>query len=58
MDYPNSVGLFYSAATYFLGFKINSGEYKVMGLAPYGKPIYSDIIKKILLKYMKMDQLS
>lgn len=50
MSYPNSVGLFYSAFTYYLGFKINSGEYKVMGLAPYGKPIYTDLIKKELIK--------
>lgn len=40
LHYPNSLGLFYSAATYYLGFKINSGEYKVMGLAPYGEPKY------------------
>ena len=38
--FPNSVGLLYSAFTYFTGFKINSGEYKLMGLAPYGRPIY------------------
>lgn len=42
--FPNSVGLLYSAFTYFTGFKINSGEYKLMGLAPYGKPIYADLI--------------
>ena len=44
--FPNSVGLLYSAFTYFTGFKINSGEYKLMGLAPYGKPIYADIIRR------------
>lgn len=44
--FPNSVGLLYSAFTYFTGFKINSGEYKLMGLAPYGKPIYADLIKQ------------
>ena len=44
LSYPHSLGLLYSAFTYFLGFKVNSGEYKVMGLAPYGKPIYHDII--------------
>ena len=44
MNYPNSVGLLYSAFTEFLGFKVNSGEYKVMGLAPYGKPIYYNLI--------------
>ncbi|WP_303685717.1 carbamoyltransferase N-terminal domain-containing protein, partial [Nonlabens dokdonensis] len=38
LDFPHSIGLFYSAATYFLGFKVNSGEYKLMGLAPYGNP--------------------
>ena len=42
--FPNSVGLLYSAFTHFTGFKINSGEYKLMGLAPYGKPIYTDLI--------------
>ncbi|MFO7891977.1 MAG: carbamoyltransferase N-terminal domain-containing protein, partial [bacterium] len=40
LHFPHSLGLLYSAATYFTGFKINSGEYKVMGLAPYGKPKY------------------
>ena len=47
--FPHSLGLLYSAFTYFLGFKVNSGEYKVMGLAPYGKPIYTDIIKNHLI---------
>lgn len=42
--FPNSVGLLYSAFTYYTGFKINSGEYKLMGLAPYGKPKYVDLI--------------
>ncbi len=49
MEFPNSLGLFYSAATQYLGFKVNSGEYKVMGLAPYGQPVHleklSDVIK-------------
>ena len=45
MNYPHSVGLLYSAFTYFLGFQVNSAEYKVMGLAPYGKPIFADLIK-------------
>jgi len=45
--FPHSLGLLYSAMTYYLGFKVNSGEYKVMGLAPYGKPIYADLIKSI-----------
>jgi carbamoyltransferase len=44
IDYPDSLGLLYSAFTYYLGFKVNSAEYKVMGLAPYGKPRY---VKKI-----------
>ncbi len=44
MKFPHSLGLLYSAFTYFCGFKINSGEYKLMGLAPYGYPIYKDII--------------
>lgn len=44
--FPNSVGLLYSAFTYFTGFKINSGEYKLMGLAPYGNPVYADIIRR------------
>lgn len=48
--FPNSVGLLYSAFTYFTGFKINSGEYKLMGLAPYGKPIYVDMIREKLVR--------
>lgn len=44
IHFPHSLGLLYSAFTYYTGFKVNSGEYKVMGLAPYGEPIYSDII--------------
>lgn len=47
--FPNSVGLLYSAFTYFTGFKINSGEYKLMGLAPYGKTIYADLIRDKLI---------
>lgn len=46
--YPHSIGLLYSAFTYFCGFKVNSGEYKLMGLAPYGKPIYAEIIREKL----------
>ncbi len=42
--FPHSLGLLYSAFTYYTGFKVNSGEYKLMGLAPYGKPIFKDII--------------
>ena len=44
MHIPHSLGLLYSAFTYYLGFKVNSGEYKVMGLAPYGQPKYADLI--------------
>jgi carbamoyltransferase len=42
--FPHSLGLLYSAFTYYTGFKVNSGEYKVMGLAPYGRPVYRDLI--------------
>ena len=49
INFPNSLGLLYSAFTYYIGFKVNSGEYKLMGLAPYGKPIYADLIKNKLL---------
>ncbi|MFQ5561832.1 MAG: carbamoyltransferase, partial [Nitrospinota bacterium] len=44
IPFPHSIGLLYSAFTYYTGFKVNSGEYKVMGLAPYGEPKYTDII--------------
>ena len=47
--FPHSLGLLYSAFTYYTGFKVNSGEYKVMGLAPYGKPKYKEIILEKLL---------
>ena len=46
--FPHSLGLIYSVFTAFLGFEINEGEYKVMGMAPYGKPIYIDKVKKII----------
>ena len=49
IHFPHSLGLLYSAFTYYTGFKVNSGEYKVMGLAPYGKPIYKDTILKNLI---------
>ncbi len=49
INFPHSVGLLYSAFTYFLGFKVNSGEYKLMGLAPYGEPIYTDKIRENLI---------
>jgi carbamoyltransferase len=47
--FPHSLGLLYSAFTYFTGFKVNSGEYKLMGLAPYGEPVYADRIKDKLI---------
>ena len=49
IKFPHSLGLLYSAFTYYLGFKVNSGEYKVMGLAPYGQPKYVDIIRQNLI---------
>ena len=45
IHFPHSLGLLYSSFTYYTGFKVNSGEYKLMGLAPYGNPIYEDRIK-------------
>src|SRR4051812_1875016 len=44
LEFPHSIGLLYSAFTYFCGFRVNSGEYKLMGLAPYGEPKYVDVI--------------
>ncbi len=49
LRFPHSLGLLYSAFTYFCGFKVNSGEYKLMGLAPYGEPRYKDLILEKLL---------
>lgn len=49
IHFPHSLGLLYSAFTYYLGFKVNSGEYKVMGLAPYGTPKYKDLILENLI---------
>ncbi len=49
IDFPHSIGLLYSAFTYYTGFKVNSGEYKLMGLAPYGEPKYVDLIYDNLL---------
>ncbi|MFH1857777.1 MAG: carbamoyltransferase [Candidatus Omnitrophota bacterium] len=51
MNFPHSVGLLYSVFTAFLGFEVNEGEYKVMGMAPYGKPVYEDKIRQILKIY-------
>ena len=49
IHFPHSLGLLYSAFTYYTGFKVNSGEYKVMGLAPYGEPKYAELIKEKLM---------
>ncbi len=49
LNFPHSLGLLYSAFTYYTGFKVNSGEYKVMGLAPYGRPKYKDLIYQHLI---------
>jgi carbamoyltransferase len=48
VDFPDSLGFFYSAITAYLGFEVNEGEYKVMGLAPYGRPLYVDRIRKLI----------
>jgi carbamoyltransferase len=50
IHFPHSLGLLYSAFTYYLGFKVNSAEYKVMGLAPYGEPVYYDVIMNALIR--------
>jgi len=50
IQFPHSLGLLYSAFTYYAGFKVNSGEYKLMGLAPYGKPRYKDLILEKLIE--------
>ncbi len=49
MHFPHSLGLLYSAFTYYTGFKVNSGEYKLMGLAPYGKPVFKELILEKLI---------
>jgi carbamoyltransferase len=49
IHFPHSLGLLYSAFTYYLGFRVNSAEYKVMGLAPYGKPMFADLILRELI---------
>jgi len=53
IHFPHSLGLLYSAFTYYTGFKVNSGEYKLMGLAPYGEPKYVDLIKDNLIDIKK-----
>lgn len=50
VDFPNSLGLLYSALTSYLGFEVNDGEYKVMGLAPYGEPRYVDQVRKLVTR--------
>ena len=50
VNFPDSIGLLYTAFTEFLGFEVNEGEYKVMGMAPYGKPIYQEKIDKLFKK--------
>jgi carbamoyltransferase len=54
LEFPHSLGLLYSAFTYFCGFRVNSGEYKLMGLAPYGEPKYTDLILEKLVD-LKLD---
>src|SRR5581483_4482350 len=49
IHFPHSLGLFYSAFTYYTGFRVNSGEYKLMGLAPYGQPKYVQLIRDHLI---------
>ncbi len=49
LDFPHSLGLLYSAFTYYCGFRVNSGEYKLMGLAPYGEPTFANVIREKLL---------
>jgi carbamoyltransferase len=49
LSFPHSLGLLYSAFTYYCGFKVNSGEYKLMGLAPFGRPVYQDVIRERLI---------
>jgi carbamoyltransferase len=48
VDFPDSLGLFYSTITGYLGFEVNEGEYKIMGLAPYGKPLYADALRPLI----------
>ena len=49
-NFPNSIGMLYSAFTYYLGFKVNSGEYKMMGLSPYGEPKYYNKIRDSIVE--------
>lgn len=50
ITYPDSIGMLYSLITHYCGFKVNSGEYKLMGLAPYGRPVYFDLIKNTMIE--------
>lgn len=54
INFPHSLGLLYSAFTYYTGFRVNSGEYKLMGLAPYGEPKYADVIREHLIDIRRM----
>src|SRR4029079_1463035 len=49
LRFPHSLGMLYSAFTYYCGFRVNSGEYKLMGLAPYGEPKYAELIRERLI---------
>jgi carbamoyltransferase len=53
MRFPHSLGMLYTAFTYYTGFKVNSGEYKLMGLAPYGRPHYADLIREKIVRIME-----
>ena len=53
IHFPSSLGLLYSAFTFYCGFRVNSGEYKLMGLAPYGNPIYANLIKEKIIDIKK-----
>ena len=54
--FPHSIGMLYSAFTYYLGFKVNDGEYKVMGPAPYGEPRFADLILDKLIPRRRIIQ--
>jgi carbamoyltransferase len=58
MRFPHSLGMLYSAFTYYTGFKVNSGEYKLMGLAPYGRPKYADVIRSKIVSIFDDGSLS
>ena len=56
IEFPHSLGLLYSAFTYFTGFRVNSGEYKLMGLAPFGQPRFRDLILERLIDLKQMQR--